>query len=332
MSPRRSDTKRKSKSVSTKSARKRKKPAKKIEADRWLEIGVECDTAAGDAVAERLGPFGEGGAVVESRPEGPARLSDNPVSASVWVKIYLPAAVWDRKRPRIERAFKYLRKDYSISEIRTRELGPEDWTEQWKKGYEIRKVGRRIVIVPSWKKYAAKRNEIAVTMDPGMAFGTGLHPTTRLCLIALEEYLKTGHRVLDVGTGSGILAIAAVKLGADSVEALDIEAAAIDAAERNAANNGVADRINLHRGTLKELGAKIPPADLVLVNILAYTIIRMLPELKAKLRPHGLLITGGILAEFRPDVEAAMKREGFVVIEALQEEDWVSLVARAGAS
>jgi ribosomal protein L11 methyltransferase len=270
--------------------------------------------------------------VVELRPEGAARLSDNPVASSVWVKIYLPAAVWDRKRSRVERALRDLRKEYPISETRTRTLGREDWTEQWKKGYQIRKVGRRIVIVPSWKKYIPKESEIAVTMDPGMAFGTGLHPTTRLCLRALEKYLKTGQRVLDVGTGSGILAIAAVKLGAESVEALDIEAAAIDAARRNAAENGVAGRVKLHLGTLKELGAKIPPADLVLVNILAYTIIRMLPELKSKLRPGGRLVTGGILAEFRPDVEAALRQEGFEVIEALQEEDWVSLVACVGAS
>ncbi|HTN42242.1 MAG TPA: 50S ribosomal protein L11 methyltransferase, partial [Nitrospiria bacterium] len=327
-SPRRSDTKKKSKNGSTKSARKRKKSAKNNDdADRWLEIGVECDPAAGDGVAEQLGPYGEGGAVVELRPEGAARLSDNPVASSVWVKIYLPAAVWDRKRSRVERALRDLRKEYPISETRTRTLGREDWTEQWKKGYQIRKVGRRIVIVPSWKKYIPKESEIAVTMDPGMAFGTGLHPTTRLCLRALEKYLKTGQRVLDVGTGSGILAIAAVKLGAESVEALDIEAAAIDAARRNAAENGVAGRVKLHLGTLKELGAKIPPADLVLVNILAYTIIRMLPELKSKLRPGGRLVTGGILAEFRPDVEAALRQEGFEVIEALQEEDWVSLVA-----
>jgi ribosomal protein L11 methyltransferase len=332
-SPRRSDTKKRSRSGSTKSARKRKKSVKKIDAaDRWLEIGVETDPPAGDAVAEQLGPYGEGGAVIESRPQGPARFSDNPVSTSVWVKIYLPAALWNRKRSHIERILRDIRKDYSVSKARTRELGREDWAEQWKKDYEIRKVGRRIVIVPSWKTYIPKRNEIPVTMDPGMAFGTGLHPTTRLCLIALEKYLKTGQRVLDVGTGSGILAIAAVKLGAQSVEALDIEGAAIDAAKRNAVENGVADRIKLHLGTLKELGAKIPPADLVLVNILAYTIIRMLPDLKEKLRPGGLIITSGILAEFRHDVEAALKQEGFEVIEALQEEDWVSLVARPGVS
>lgn len=261
-------------------------------------------------------------------PRQPAHRSDSGSVSSVWVKIYLPAALWNKKRLGIEKSVLDLRKDYSISEAKIRELGRKDWTERWKKDYEIRKVGRRTVIVPSWKRYAPKRNEIAVTMDPGMAFGTGLHPTTRLCLIALEKYLETGRRVLDIGTGSGVLAIAAAKLGAGPVDAIDIEPAAIDAAERNATDNGVAKRVTLFLGTLKDLGAKIQAADLVLVNILAYTIIRMLPELKAKLLPGGILVTGGILAEFRSDVEAALNQAGFEVIEALQEEDWVSLVGR----
>jgi len=283
-------------------------------------------------VAERIGPYGEGGAAIESRPVGPARLSENPVSSSVWVKIYLPAALWNRKRAGIERRLRDLRKEFSISDPRTRELGPDDWTEEWKKGYETRKVGRRLVIVPSWKDYSPKKGEVAVTMDPGMAFGTGLHPTTRLCLIALEKYLKTGEEVLDVGTGSGILSIAAVKLGAGHVTAFDIEPEAVEIAKQNAIQNGVSDRVTLHTGTLKDLGATIPPADLILVNILAYTIIRLLPELKSKLRPGGRLVTSGILFEYCGDVETAMKEQGFEIIESLQEEDWVSLVARMPVS
>lgn len=279
-------------------------------------------------MAERIGPHGEGGAVIESRPEGPARLSNNPVSASVWVKIYLPAALWDRKRPRIEKILRDLRKNHFISDVWNRELGPKDWTEEWKKGYETRKVGRRFVIVPSWKTYRPKRNEVVVTMDPGMAFGTGLHPTTKLCLLALEKYLKTGEVVLDVGTGSGILLIAAVKLGAGHVTAFDIEPEAVEIAKQNAIQNGVSDRVTLHTGTLKELGPKIPTADLILVNILAYTIIRLLPELKSRLRPGGRLVTSGILSEFRGDVETAMKEQGFEIIESLQEEDWVAIIAR----
>jgi len=266
--------------------------------------------------------------VVESRPQGAARLSENPVTSSVRVMIYLPAAIWYRKRRPIERTLRELRGEFPVSEIRTRKLERQDWADRWKQDYDVRKVGRRIVIVPSWKSYAPKRNEIAITMDPGMAFGTGLHPTTRLCLIALEKYLRIGNRVLDVGTGSGILAIASAKLGANSIDALDIETAAIEAAGRNGVANGIADRTRLHLGTLKELGATIPTADLVLVNILAYTIIRILPELKSKLPTGGLLVTGGILAEFRPDVEAALKQAGFDVIEAIQEEDWVTLIAR----
>ena len=270
--------------------------------------------------------------MIEARPEGAARFADNPVSSSVWVKIYLPAALWDRKRSKIERIFQDLRKEFRISKPRTRELGREDWTEEWKKDYRIRKIGRRMVIVPSWKIYRPKRNEIAITMDPGMAFGTGLHPTTRLCLIALEKYLKKGEDVLDVGTGSGILAIAAVKLGAGFVHALDIETTAIEVAGRNVAENGVADRIALYARTLKEVADKIPAADLIVVNILAYTIIRMLPEMKAKLRPGGLIITSGILKEYVSDVEAALKQEGFEIVESVQDEEWVSLVARVPAS
>ncbi|HEY5594315.1 MAG TPA: 50S ribosomal protein L11 methyltransferase [Nitrospiria bacterium] len=313
---------------------KKRKSSRKTDndSDRWLEIGVECDPAAGDAVAERIGPYGEGGAAVASQPEGAARLSDDPVSSSVRVMIYLPAALWDRKRPQIERMLQDLRKEYPISDVRTRELTEEDWTEQWKKGYTIRKIGRRLVIVPSWKDYSPQPEEVVVTMDPGMAFGTGLHPTTRLCLIALEKYLKRGQRVLDVGTGSGILAIAAVKLGADSVNALDIESTAIEVAGRNVAENGVTDRVALYAGTLKEIGEKIPPADLIVVNILAYTIIKMLPDLKAKLLPGGHIINSGILKEYAPDVETAMKTEGFELIETLEEGEWVSLVARVPAS
>ncbi|MBI3811234.1 MAG: 50S ribosomal protein L11 methyltransferase [Nitrospirae bacterium] len=266
--------------------------------------------------------------MIESRPEGPARFSDEPVSSSVRVNIYLPSALWKRKRPRIDKILRDLRKEFSISDVRTRELGPKDWTEQWKKGYETRKVGQRLVIVPSWKDYSPKPNEVVVTMDPGMAFGTGLHPTTRLCLIVLEKYLKTGEEVLDVGTGSGILTIAAVKFGAGHVTAFDIEPEAVEIAKQNAIQNGVSDRGTFHTGMLKDLGAKIPPADLILVNILAYTIIRMLPDLKAKLLRGGRIITSGILKEYAPDVETAMKKEGLEIVESLHEEDWVSLVAR----
>ncbi len=269
--------------------------------------------------------------MIESRPEGPARFLNDPVSASVWVNIYLPAALWDRKRPRIDKILQDLRKEFSISDVRTRELGPKDWTEEWKKGYETRKVGRRLVIVPSWKKYSSKPGEVVVTMDPGMAFGTGLHTTTRLCLIALEKYLKTGERVLDVGTGSGILAIAAVKFGAGHVTACDIEVVAVEIAKQNVIQNGVSDRVNLYTGTLQELGMEIKPADLILVNILAYTIIKMLPDLKAKLKPGGHIISSGILKEYAPDVEAAMKKEEMEIVESLQEDDWVSLVARVAA-
>ena len=165
-------------------------------------------------------------------------------------------------------------------------------------------------------------------MDPGMAFGSGLHPTTRLCLMALERYLKAGDHVLDVGTGSGILAIAAAKLGASQITALDVEDVAVETARENATLNGVSDRIELHTGTVGSHYPEIKHAQLIVVNILAYTIIDLIVPLREKLLPGGILIGGGILDEYAQEVEDALKTRHFAVVERLVEEEWVSVVAR----
>ena len=221
-----------------------------------------------------------------------------------------------------------LKSTYSIPRLKVHTL-KTDWTEGWKKGYQPQKIGRRLVITPTWKRYRPKKEELVILMDPGMAFGTGLHPTTRLCLVALECYLRAGDRVLDAGTGSGILTIAAVKLGASRVTALDIEETAVEIARQNVTLNGVSDHVELHTGTLKDLQPRVQSAHLIVVNILAYTIIKMLPELKELLLPEGHLIAGGILAELAEEFENTLQEAGLNPVERLTEEDWVTIIAQS---
>jgi ribosomal protein L11 methyltransferase len=243
------------------------------------------------------------------------------------VKAYLPTHQSSKQEKAIRLGINHLKSTYSISRLKIRTL-KTDWTEGWKKGYQPHKIGRRFVITPTWKRYRPKKEELTILMDPGMAFGTGLHPTTRLCLMALERYLRAGDRVLDVGTGSGILTIAAVKLGASHVTALDIEETAIEIAKQNVALNKVSDHVELYTGTLKDLKKKIQPVRLIVVNILTYTIIKMLQEFKKKLLPGGYLVAGGILAELAEEFETALIEAGLNLLERLTEEDWITVIAQ----
>jgi ribosomal protein L11 methyltransferase len=293
----------------------------------WLEVSVTVSEEACDAVEKLFNRFGKGGAVVEGRVFGQNHRSR--LDRMFMVKAYLSSNAQPRNPLQaIEQGLDGLRKAYVIPKAEVRELGMENWTEGWKKGFSILRIGERLVVVPTWKTYLPRKKDIVIRMDPGMAFGSGLHPTTRLCLIALEHYLKAGDLVLDVGTGSGIQAIAAAKLGAERITALDTESVAVETAGKNAALNGVSDRIELHAGTVGSLYSKITPAHLIVVNILAYTIIDLLLPLREKLLPGGIFIGGGILDEYVREVEDALKTRHFTIVERLVEEEWVTLVAK----
>lgn len=295
---------------------------------RWLEISVQADGEAGEAVAEIFNRYGEGGAVIETLWNGTTATSEAPI---VRVKTYLPVDTsGDRRRRAIEEALWHLSRIHPVPEPEFRELGPEDWAEAWKKGYRVQHLGRRLVIVPAWETYTPQPDEVVLHMEPGMAFGTGLHPTTRLCLCALEDHLRPGDRVLDVGTGSGILAIAAAKLGARHVLALDIDPTAVDVARSNVARNGVAQHVEVHVGTVESLWTRIETVQLIVINILADTVMELAPRLAQKLAPRGSLISSGMLREQAGAVEAVMRNAGLAVMERRVEGDWVALVAVAG--
>lgn len=200
-------------------------------------------------------------------------------------------------------------------------IDEEDWANSWKQYYKPIKIGKRIMIVPEWEDYTARDNEIIVCMDPGMAFGTGTHETTRLCLELLERYLTADSSVLDVGTGSGILAITASKLGAKSVFACDIDPTAIKVARENVVLNRV-DNITCEVSDL--LNNVIGIYDFISANIVADIIIRMAPDVGKYIKIGGIIITSGIIDTQAIEVKNIMESYGFQVIEKITENDWVA--------
>ncbi|MCL7452307.1 MAG: 50S ribosomal protein L11 methyltransferase [Anaerolineae bacterium] len=313
---------------------------------KWLEISITTDAETAEAVVELLNRYGRGQSVVETLLDCfEYELLDAPPPSSVVVKTYLPLDGSAREaRRRIEEGLWHLSQIQPIAEPVFRELSEEDWAESWKQQYHRLRVGHRILIVPAWEEYTPTPGEVVVRLEPGMAFGTGLHPTTRLCLEALETELTPGLTVLDVGTGSGVLAIAAVKLGAHSVLALDADPVAVRVARENVAANGVAPAVTVQHGSLPG-GETVPmhfstegplelvasgQYDLVLVNILAPVIAAMAPALGARTRQRGRLIAAGLIEDQEADVLDALQAQGLTFVRRSQEDDWVCLVVQKG--
>jgi ribosomal protein L11 methyltransferase len=313
----------------------------------WLELSVSAAPEAVEAISELVGRYVSGGVAIEE----PYRLLDDgqvhePIpGAPVTLRVYVPADEGgEEARARIGEGLWHLRQILAggIGELHERRIAEEDWANTWKEHYHVLHLGRRTVIKPSWRDYAPQGDEVVVELDPGMAFGTGLHPTTRNCLLALEDTLHPGDRVLDVGTGSGILAIAALKLGAASVLALDVSAVAVEAARANAAINDVAERMETRLATLEGAAGEplfpLPPDvevlapgqlgayDLVLANIIARVIGQLAPALVRATRPGGTLIASGIIEERRAEAEEPLRAAGLKIVRELVEGDWVTLV------
>jgi ribosomal protein L11 methyltransferase len=208
-------------------------------------------------------------------------------------------------------------------------VADEDWAEAWKAHYHPVRIGQRVLIRPIWVPLEIGPDDVEIALDPGMAFGTGTHPTTQLCLEALEARLQPGAHVLDLGCGSGILAIGAAKLGAHHVLGLDIDPVAVDVARANIVSNGVADRVTIEQGSLENIITSARRFDLIVVNILARTIIQMCDQhLGQTVRPGGLAIFSGIIADQAADVEAALRKTGLTPTQRRQQGDWVAIEAR----
>jgi ribosomal protein L11 methyltransferase len=309
----------------------------------WLEISVTTDTEAAEAIVELFNRYGQGQAVVETPVDCfEYELPTAPQPSTIIVKTYLPGdgSARDAQR-RLEEGLWHLGRVYPIPDPRIRTLVEKDWAEAWKQQYHLQRIGQRTVIVPAWEDYASEPGEITIRLEPGMAFGTGLHPTTRLCLQALEETLVPGSDVLDVGTGSGVLSIAAAKLGARSVLALDADQSAVTAARENMTMNGVVEQVVVRHGTLPG-GGPVPHYfgaggalelldsghfDLILINILAPVILSLAPSLAERLAPAGRVVAAGLIESQETEVREAFQNQGLEIVERTQEKDWVALVA-----
>lgn len=218
----------------------------------------------------------------------------------------------------LDTAGEWGRLEYALSGVRE-----EDWSTAWKKYYQPTRVGERLVICPSWEEYSPQEGDVVVRLDPGMAFGTGTHDSTRLCMQLLEQHLPTSARVLDLGCGSGILAVSALMLGAGSAIGVDIDEVAVRVAEENAALNGVVDRCAFRCGSLAE--TVNGPFDLIFANIVADVILSFLPDVERLLTPSGVFITSGIIDTREGDVLEGLVANHLRVIRRRESGGWVGL-------
>ncbi|HET7677365.1 MAG TPA: 50S ribosomal protein L11 methyltransferase [Candidatus Limnocylindrales bacterium] len=306
----------------------------------WLELSVEADAEAVEAVSEILSRVAPGGVSAEPAFE----LTDEGLGAEVdcsrpvTLRAYLPgidAAAARRAAAQAEEALGHLQAFglRPIGELRTRVVHEEDWADAWKRHFPVLRVGRRLVVRPTWRRHRKRPGDVVVALDPGMAFGTGLHPTTRLCLAGLErladEGVVAGARVLDVGCGSGILGLAAARLGAAEVLGIDTDPIAVEATIANARCNRLGSRVRARQGSLPVAEGLF---DVVLANLIASLLIDLALPLHEAVRPGqgsagsgGRLLASGIFADREPEVRRAFAAAGLRVRHRAQEGDWVAL-------
>lgn len=321
----------------------------------WLECSVEVEAEAVESVSELMAQFGYNGGVAVDQPvihgaDGPDYQYDTnrPVTVRTWIPLDESS---EESRARLEQALWHLSLLRQVGPLKVTQLEEQMWAEAWKRHYTVQRIGKRSVIVPSWHEYTPEPNDIVLKLDPGMAFGTGLHPTTRMCTLLLEEYMPAGTRVMDLGCGSGILAIAAAHLGAKELLAIDTDPIAVEATKINAEINGVLDSMKILEGSLGKgnqlghwlswdvpevpSGVAIDPAslqcDVIAANLIAKVLVYLADDMLTALKPGGLLISSGIIADREDEVALAFVAAGLERVDRRSEGDWVAFVHRRPA-
>ena len=298
----------------------------------WLEVSLTVNGELAEAVADVLARFAPNGVMTEQGVQFINDEDEGTAAGPITVRAYLPMddQIEERRR-KLEESLYYLGMIQPLSAAVFTPLADRNWMEAWKGHYKPVLIGRRLVIIPAWLD-STEPDRVAIKINPGMAFGTGTHPTTQLCLELIERSIHElrGLRVIDVGCGSGILSIAALKLGADSALGVDIDPGSLKNSRENAGLNGIGEELILGIGSVKDIlegRFAFRTAKLVLANILAPVIIRLFESgLADLLEPDGLLILSGILEEQAQSVVDAARSSNLVMKDKRQTGDWVALV------
>lgn len=301
----------------------------------WIEVNVAVTHEAVEAVADMLTSIGSKGVAIEDpqlindlRNSGTWELCDIPEQENTEVvtvsAYYADDEKLEKRLAEIDEQLALIEErigKYRFGNTRFRKVSEQDWANEWKQYFHVTHVGKSLVIKPSWEEYEAKEGEHVIEIDPGMAFGTGTHHTTNMMMERLEKVITPDSTVFDVGTGSGILAIAAAMLGAKSVKAVDIDAVAVRVAKENVADNGLSEQIEVREGDL--LHGTEGKADVIIANIIADIVIMLLQDIPQKLNDDGVLLASGIIEERMPDVEAAAQAQGLYVDAVDHRGGWV---------
>ncbi|WLD92134.1 50S ribosomal protein L11 methyltransferase [Alkalihalobacillus sp. AL-G] len=308
---------------------------------KWSEISIHTTQEAVEPISNILHEAGASGVVIED-PQDLIKVWDTSMgeiyqlnpddypTEGVIVKAYLPVTSFlGETVDEIKEAINGLLIhdiDLGHNTINISEVNEEEWATAWKKYYKPVKISERITITPTWEQYdAVNTDEIIIELDPGMAFGTGTHPTTVMCIQALEKAIRPNVHVADVGTGSGVLSIAAAKLGARQVDAMDLDEVAVNSARLNIKLNKEQDRVSVRQNNLLDhVDGKY---DVIVANILAEIILRFDQDAFNLLKPDGKFITSGIIRGKKEEVKNSLIQSGFHIEETLIMEDWVAFIA-----
>jgi len=297
----------------------------------WLEASLTCSSELAEAVAEVFSRYAPNGVLIHSVTSFDTENYEEAPTGEMQVVAYLPVDEnIEKNRSQLDEAVWHLGQIVPLSPIRYQIIADQDWMEAWKVRYQPLKLGQNLIVLPAWVDQKVAGGRLPIIISPDMAFGTGTHPSTQLCLIALEKHGCQGKNVLDIGCGSGILSIAAVRLGADRVLGVDYDPIAIPSCQRNAALNAMECRITFEVGThtdILEREDDLKQAPVVLANILAHILIKMLASgLAETVLEQGILILGGILNTQANDVIQAAQTAGLSLIDTLTDQDWMVLV------
>jgi len=298
---------------------------------KWIELTVDVPPEYAEPMSEIFHRYGHGGVAIEQEAGyNPDEGESPPVPDFVTIKTYLPVDnTTERRRNQIDIGVRLVAHLATISPLKEKYVEEEDWQNAWKEHFHPLRIGRHLVICPTWRTVETTASDILIHLDPGMAFGTGHHPTTRTCMEILERDTKPGDRILDVGCGSGILSVVAVKVGATSALGLEIDPVAARAGEENVRINGIKDKVQIVQGTLPSPLAEARSFDIVAANISAKIVTNLAQHLIDSVAIGGKLIAGGIIEPHVEGVTKALNAVGASIDETFIDGDWVTLLASA---